>query len=455
MIEIRILGRFSVHHHGSEIPASAFGGRRPRVLVRFLVINRGAFVARETLTEALWPRQAPADPAANLSVVVNRARRALKEGSLIVTGPGGYSFVSDDRCSVDAESFLAGVEAGRRCMASGHAEAALGAYTAALRLWRGEPLAEDAYEEWAQEYRSRLYPAHLEALESGSYAALRSGDVPQAVVLAERAVAREPLRESAHLLFVRALVASGDIAGALDTLYRLRRRFEELGLDISPKAGEMQTRLLRGEVQAGSMLLEAVHRPGEAAAFMGGTPTAGSPELVDDAPQVHEREPEWALGLSEKLAAWSEAVGLSWIPKEVERKAAWEMYVELITRIGIQHLWPEEGLLRGTLSSLYTLLDTTRRVLHRYGPDVAASKQGELSFGLIAVSMLNEVLRPFLTFWHTELAHYENQRPGDVSPKEHERRWSRGHALRKALAELQPTLSSYANLLSKVAVCHR
>ena len=68
----------------------------------------------------------------------------------------------------------------------------------------------------------------------------------------------------------------------------------------------------------------------------------------------------------------------SWSPDEEERKAAWEMYVELVTRVGIQELRPEEGLLREALSSLYTLFQTTRRILYRYGPRVAAPAEGTL-----------------------------------------------------------------------------
>lgn len=89
VIDIRLLGRFSVLRDGSEIPSSAFGGRLVRTLVRILVTRRGTFVSRDVLTEVLWPKRSPADPAASLSVMVNRARRALGDPSLILTGPGG------------------------------------------------------------------------------------------------------------------------------------------------------------------------------------------------------------------------------------------------------------------------------------------------------------------------------------------------------------------------------
>jgi hypothetical protein len=141
-----------------------------------------------------------------------------------------------------------------------------------------------------------------------------------------------------------------------------------------------------------------------------------------------------------------------WEPSEEEQRAAWEMYVELITRVSIEELSPREGLLREALSSLYTLFGTTREILRTYGPVVAAPKRGsELSFGIIAATVLNRALRPFLTKWHPELTHYESQRPQDVSPLEHERRWERGDELRSDLSELRTVLREYADYLGKVA----
>lgn len=166
VIEIRLLGRFSARCSGEEIPPGAFGGRLVRILVRVLVTRRGAFVSHDRLAEALWPGRLPADPVANLRVLATRARRALGDPGLILTGPGGYSFAAGDGCVVDAEEFLGAVAAGREQMVAGHAGAALGQFRLALEHW-GEPLPEDAYEEWAQEYRAALARAHLEALESG------------------------------------------------------------------------------------------------------------------------------------------------------------------------------------------------------------------------------------------------------------------------------------------------
>jgi len=163
-MEIRLLGGFSAHRNGEEIPSGAFGGRLARRLLRILLTRRGGFLSRDFLTEALWPRTPPADPVMNLNVLVKRARRGLGAPDLILTGPGGYSFARTERCVVDAEQFLAGVESARGLLPAGWA---LGTLRVALDRWGGEPLPEDTYEDWAQEYRTRLLRARLEALAGG------------------------------------------------------------------------------------------------------------------------------------------------------------------------------------------------------------------------------------------------------------------------------------------------
>jgi len=245
---IGILGRFSVLRDGEEVPPAAFGGRLVRALVRILLTRRGELVPKDVLVDALWGERAPADPVRNLEILVVRARRALGDPSLIETGPAGYLFARTADCEVDAERFVELAEAGRRHLRAGRPDAALRAFREALDRWGGEPLPEDAYSDWAQEPRRELARRYLDTLEAAAVAALGAGDHAGAVLYAERAVGREPLRETSNLLLVQALAASGDTAGALRAFDSFRGTLaEEVGLDPSPQAMELQVRILRGE----------------------------------------------------------------------------------------------------------------------------------------------------------------------------------------------------------------
>jgi hypothetical protein len=144
-------------------------------------------------------------------------------------------------------------------------------------------------------------------------------------------------------------------------------------------------------------------------------------------------------------------VGGEWAPDESEEKAAWEMYVELVTRVAVAELKPGEGLLREALSSLYSLFPSTRDILRRYGPGIARGKDGgTLSFGYIAVAVLNGALRPLLAQWHPLLGAYEVTRPPNVSPVEHEASWDRAADLREEINRVRRVLLDYSTLLADV-----
>lgn len=137
-----------------------------------------------------------------------------------------------------------------------------------------------------------------------------------------------------------------------------------------------------------------------------------------------------------------------WEADSTERKAAWSLYVELVTRIAVQPLESDQGLLREALASLYNLFPVTRQVLKEGGPDVGASHN---SVGGIAIAVLNNGLRPFLAKWHPLLQTWESQRPPHQSPKEHECKWSEEPKLRAELESLRENLEQYANALAIIA----
>jgi hypothetical protein len=137
-----------------------------------------------------------------------------------------------------------------------------------------------------------------------------------------------------------------------------------------------------------------------------------------------------------------------WEADPTERRAAWSLYVELVTRIAVQPLESSEGLLREALNSLYSLFGTTREILKQAGPDVGASHD---SVGGIAIAVLNNGLRPVLAKWHPILQTWEAQRPPHLSPKDHERNWSEEKQLRAELEALRLDLEQYAHALAIIA----
>lgn len=133
---------------------------------------------------------------------------------------------------------------------------------------------------------------------------------------------------------------------------------------------------------------------------------------------------------------------------DAAKRAAWELYVELQTRIAVQPLGEDEGLIREGLGSLHSIFGTTREVLRSAGPDVGVKPS---SVGGVAMRVLNLGLRPFLAKWHPELQAWETLRDPEVSPVDHERNWPKRKSARRELQQLQKRLSRYAKGLEKIS----
>ena len=81
-------------------------------------------------------------------------------------------------------------------------------------------------------------------------------------------------------------------------------------------------------------------------------------------------------------------------PNEQVKNAAWELYVELVTRITTVELEDNLGILRESLNSIYTLFGSTRQIMRKYGPAIAVhNSKYSLSISLVhlALSILNYV----------------------------------------------------------------
>lgn len=138
--------------------------------------------------------------------------------------------------------------------------------------------------------------------------------------------------------------------------------------------------------------------------------------------------------------------GAEWTPDNAERNAAWKLYVELVTRISVEELAENEGLLREALTSLHDIFPETRKILKDAGPEVGARMP---SIGGIAIRVLNRGLRPFLSKWHPMLLAWETRRPHETSSMDHERKWAHATQLRAELRTMRGSLAEYALALGQ------
>lgn len=350
-VEIRVLGRFAVTRDGHEVDARLFGGRLARRLVALLAAHRGALVTRDGLIEALWGDRAPADPDGNLNALVNRARRALGDPTLVRTVDGGYLLAASPDLVVDVDAFVADVTEARARLAADPA-GALALVERALNRW-GEPWADDAYADWAQSHRDRLQRARQEALEVGAAAARVTGAHGRAVELATEATRLAPLREPAQAVLIEALAAGGDQVAALGAYSRLRERLaDELGVDPGPDLRRLHLRLLNGEPSTtparsarpfvGRTRELSALTTASRVALLSGRPGAGKSRLLaefaarQDRPVLHVR-----AASSDRRHPWSVAAAI--LRVAVAHGASIDRVGPLATRAALASLLPELG----------------------------------------------------------------------------------------------------------------
>jgi hypothetical protein len=79
--------------------------------------------------------------------------------------------------------------------------------------------------------------------------------------------------------------------------------------------------------------------------------------------------------------------------KPDDRAAAWDLYVEMLTRIVTQPLPNEDGDENTALHSVHSLFKTTRDILKARGAHC-------VQFTKVAIVLLNQIVRPFTAKWH-------------------------------------------------------
>lgn len=145
-------------------------------------------------------------------------------------------------------------------------------------------------------------------------------------------------------------------------------------------------------------------------------------------------------------------IGGTFKPSQAERLAAWELLVELASRTSVAPLRADHGLIREALSSLYSIYGTTRELLRKHGPEVARRRiDGNLSLGIIAMRVLNDILRPTLSEWHPKLEDHEATKPADVGRSDWEKLWPQAAACRIELNRVRQAVRAYIDTLGQIA----
>ena len=271
-MEFRILGPLEVCTDGG--PKLDLTGKQ-RALLAALLLRANEAVSTDGLVDALWGADPPDTAGKALQVYVSRLRKLLEpEGkALLVTRPPGYALDLGGH-TLDLHRFERLRADASRALEQGDPAAAEAKLHEALSLWRGPPLADFAFEPFAQSEIARLEELHVAALEERIDALLALGRHGEVVGELEALVAGHPLRERLRAQQMLALYRSRRQAEALDAYQSARRALvDELGIEPSLELQELEKRILR---QDPSLEAEAPAAPMKEKATAPGRRAAGT-----------------------------------------------------------------------------------------------------------------------------------------------------------------------------------
>ena len=254
MLSFRILGPLEVTDGQAAI---ALGGPRPRALLVALLLRAGRVVPTEQLVDELYGAEPPKTATASLQNSVVALRKALGPDVLVTRPPGYLLSVSAEQ--VDSRRFEGLLGDARR--AAPDERRAL--FVRALELWRGPPLAEFAFEEWAQNEVRRLDELRLIAVEERIATDIELGHPADVVAELEALVREQPLRERAWYLLMSARHRAGRSAEALQAYREARAALDEVGIEPGEDLRRLQGEVLRGEGRPQRANGHAADRDGE------------------------------------------------------------------------------------------------------------------------------------------------------------------------------------------------
>ena len=135
------------------------GGGKQRVLLAVLLFYANEVVSTDRLLDDLWGSAPPATAGRSIQLYVSRLRKELGEGRLVTRPPGYVLRLERSELGVARVEQLVGEAR------VADPERAARKLREAVALWRGPPLADLAYEPFAQPEISRLEEMRLDALE--------------------------------------------------------------------------------------------------------------------------------------------------------------------------------------------------------------------------------------------------------------------------------------------------
>jgi len=224
VLRIQALGEATVSRGDVPVTAADWGYAKPRELLFLLATSPP--LTREQLGAALWPDQPAHQLGNSLHTALRGLRRALGSSDWVLYTDRRYSLNTARGYDCDVATFELALAEARNARGGD----ALPALQRALAAYGGDFLAGLVAGEWAATRRDELRRSFESALLATGRLHAAAGRYQAAATAFRRAVAHEPLNETAHRELMQSWASLGETARAV-------RHYEELTHQLAGQLG--------------------------------------------------------------------------------------------------------------------------------------------------------------------------------------------------------------------------
>lgn len=230
-LRISCLGRTEVERLGGSIGGSWLE-QRPGQLLKYLLCNRRRPVTSDQAAEAIWPEAGLEEGQNRLRYNVHALREKLEPdrphrspSRFVVARRGGYLF-DTSRIWLDVDEFEREARAGLAAFRQSQRRQAGQSLTNALRLYRGDFLADDRYAEWALEEQERLRGLAARAMRCQARIDIELGRLESAAQHTRRLADLDPFDNDVQQLLIEICLRRGRRSEAHRRYAYFKRRMD-------------------------------------------------------------------------------------------------------------------------------------------------------------------------------------------------------------------------------------
>jgi WD40 repeat protein/DNA-binding SARP family transcriptional activator len=252
------LGTFQVRVGEQAIDDQAWRRRTARQLFKVLLTRPDRRMTRQEVIELFWPESDTGSAATNLRSTVHAIRRAFESAHAPEVVRGDHTSLwldTDDVLWMDAVAFE------RKVTEAWRSPDPLPLLEDASKLYAGDYLPDDVFEDWAAGRRETLKRTWTE-LQYGLAQILETLPDPNAAIQPlERLLRADPCDERAAQELMNLLARHGQRSAAMRVFQRLSQSLrDELGVEPSPDTTELHHQIRSGESVAASPIPAATFR---------------------------------------------------------------------------------------------------------------------------------------------------------------------------------------------------